>query len=70
MKITKRPKKITLTKLAIKSYTYVYTCPSCYTKHSGLFINEQTIRFCCYSCGQELIIEKIVTKKEESNASE
>ena len=56
MRITKRPKRVMVKYIKIKSFRSSYQCPSCKTEFQG-YVNRNTTRFIC-SCGQELIVDK------------
>lgn len=62
IKITKRPKYVTVERIITQGYYLRYRCPSCQVEFSGALRGDNTTRFVC-ECGQELIIKKLFTSK-------
>lgn len=60
MKVTKKPKSITVYHKEVKSYTSEYQCPSCGIHIIGAGLRANVLRFKC-DCGQELIVERHLT---------
>ena len=65
IKVTKRPKRITVTYTKTEETYSEYECPSCGLYLIGAAIGLHVTRFRC-KCGQELIVDKRVIKKEEA----
>jgi hypothetical protein len=59
MKITKRPKRVSIECEKVDAYIASYRCPSCMVIFKGGGPNRNVKRFIC-NCGQELIIDKFI----------
>ncbi len=56
MKVTKRPKRVTIIREQVVSERSSYGCPACRAYFIGAGIGRNIKRFRC-SCGQELIVD-------------
>ena len=55
MKVTKKPKRVKVSKRVVQRYTSCYTCPTCKVTYEGGGPASNVVRFVC-QCGQELIV--------------
>ena len=57
MKVTKRPKRVSVRHREITRTIAEYTCPTCNVQFVGNGPMKNVIRFVC-DCGQELIVNR------------
>ena len=65
MKLFKKARKADITYIETRSEYSSYTCPFCKVTFLGSGISRNVTRFKCKSCKNEIIIDKIITKKHE-----
>jgi len=63
-KITKKPKRVTVSFKEVVRYIPEYTCPSCHVHYVGAGVSRSVTRFRC-ECGQELIVNVTETPPKE-----
>ena len=58
MRVTKKAKKIIVSRIKFESHYMKWTCPACKVEFHSNALQDNVLRFKC-DCGQELIVEKI-----------